>query len=97
MFTIKLKTGDGGRTIIQEAESFSILRPSGGNDDFGSEITLHRKNGADDRFDILPSNHSPRPEGWPPVFQVAYIENAMGRTVEIVGTRGPESERIRAA
>lgn len=90
MFTIKLKTGDGCREVIKEAESFTILRP--GNeipgDDDGAEITLHHSSGSS-RYDILPSLHDPRPEGWPPVFQVAFIENAAGKTVEIVGTRGP--------
>lgn len=89
MFTIKFKTGDGFRTVIKEAESFTILR-NGDTRDQGAEITLHRAQGDDQRCDILPTNHAPRSEGGPPIFQVAFIENAAGKTVEIVGTRGPE-------
>lgn len=102
MFTIKLKTGY--RTIIKEAESFSILRdgpvppdatfmvketdPTAGIE---AEITLHQRSGESCRYDIGDVRERDRPEFWPPVFQVAYIENAAGKTVEIIGSRGPQA------
>jgi hypothetical protein len=78
MFTIKFY-GDGGfRQVIKEAESFTILR----DEDGCAEITLHQKAGIDDaRIDI---SDSPRPIDAPPAFAKAIIENAAGRTTEII-------------
>lgn len=101
MFTIKLKTGDGYRTVIREAESFTILHgadPSGpdvkedeATAGIVAEITLHHIR-EDCRFDIGELKWpAKRLDFWPPVFQVAYIENAAGKTVEIIGNRGPSA------
>jgi hypothetical protein len=84
MFTIKLYSDRGYRQRILEAESFSILR--GGADDGGAEITLHQKNPSDDvRFDITPDQ--PREPHWPQAYQKAIIENAAGKTTEIISLR----------
>lgn len=89
MFTIKFYSADGLRQVIKEAESFTILRsPIGG--DGGAEITLHQKNHADDcRVDIAEDgpNGPIRKDGWPPVYGKAIIENAAGRTTEIIVLR----------
>lgn len=87
MFTIKFYSGDGCRQIIREAESFTILRSP---DTSGSaEITLHQKVGFEScRIDIG-DERVQRPDGWPPIFAKAIIENSSGRTTEIVGQRGP--------
>lgn len=79
MFTIKLY--NGGRQKILSAESFTILRgPISANS--AAEITLHQKNPADDvRYDVT---NEIRPEGWPERFDKAIIENAAGRTTEII-------------
>lgn len=88
MFTIKFySTGPnspgGYRQKILEAESFTILR----SDDGTAEITLHQKDQAfDHRIDIADSG-TPRPEGWPASFESAIIENAAGKTTEIIGLR----------
>jgi hypothetical protein len=84
MFTIKFyQTSAGGsRQVIKQAESFTILRA----DDGSAEITLHQKNGADDsRVDIKEA--APHNEGAPPRFESAIIENAAGRTTEIIKLR----------
>lgn len=86
MFTIKFYRDDGYRQRILEAESFTILRDQMGN----AEITLHRQPGPngeyrDERFDI---NHSdPQCSGMPERFDRAVIENALGKTSEIVTVR----------
>lgn len=91
MFTIKFySTGsghpDGYRQVIKSAESFTILRGDGGT----AEITLHQKDPAfDSRIDIADCSASaaPRPDGWPPAFESAIIENAAGKTTEIINLR----------
>lgn len=84
MFTIKFYQ-ETGRSVIRAAESFTILR----DDKTGeAEITMHHPAG-DSRIDIVREG-TPRQEGWPPVFQWAFIENAMGKTVERIHLReGP--------
>lgn len=77
MFTIKFYSD--GRSKILSAESFTILRGNG-----GAEITLHQKNQADDRrIDIGPAGE-PCDPNWPPMFQRAIIENAAGKTTEMI-------------
>lgn len=88
MFTIKLYTGstshpDGYRQRILSADSFTILRSPDGS----GEITLHRKTGDDQRVDI--GDPAKRRPDWPEVFERAIIENAAGKTTEIIGLRGP--------
>jgi hypothetical protein len=88
MFTIKFyNTGPGGyRQVIKQAESFTVLRA----DDGTAEITLHQKDQSDDRrIDIADCSASsaPRPEGWPPCFESAIIENAAGKTTEMINFR----------
>jgi len=86
MFTIKLySTGpghpDGYRQVIKSAESFTILR----GDDGSAEITLHQKFSENDsRVDIC---GDPRPEHFPPRFESAIIENAAGKTTEMINLR----------
>lgn len=81
MFTVKLYTDNGLRQRILSAESFTILHDKDGA---GHEITLHQKNGNDDsRYDIKAD--CPVPDGFPPRFQKAIIENANGKTTEIIG------------
>jgi hypothetical protein len=88
MFTIKFYSADGYRQIIREAESFTILRDNSG--DGGAEITLHQKNPAENsRVDIredLPMS-SDMAKLAPPFFARAIIENAAGRTTEIISLR----------
>lgn len=89
MFTIKFYSADGYRQIIKEAESFTILRPA--HEQLGSaEITLHQKNPADDRrYDVKDdgSTGGGVPDGAPPRFEKAIIENSAGRTTEIITLR----------
>jgi len=90
VFTIKLYSENDCRLVIKSAESFTILR---GKDDEGgeAEITLHQKNQSDDmRVDI---KHEPNPPGWPRTFAKAIIENAQGRTTEIIAL-GPNPNRV---
>lgn len=93
MFTIKFYSADGYRQIIKQAESFTILRPP--HEQLGSaEITLHQKNPADDRrYDVKDdgSTGAGVPDCAPPRFEKAIIENAAGRTTEIVALRHIES------
>ncbi len=80
MFTIKFYTD--GRQRIYTADSFTILRGEHGE----AEITVHRKNGDDFRADVvLPG--TPRQEGWPETYTRAIIENAAGKTTEIIEVR----------
>lgn len=85
MFTIKLYTENGFRQKILEAESFTILRGSASPEGDEAEITLHQKNGDGVRYDIRPQ----QPDGYegPAVFQRAIIENAAGKTTEIIQLR----------
>lgn len=87
MFTIKFYSTSphshpgAYRQVIKEAESFTILR----GDDGTAEITLHQKNsGLDSRIDI---SDCPRPTGSPPCFESAIIENAAGKTTEMINLR----------
>ncbi|HXI43853.1 MAG TPA: hypothetical protein VNH83_27980 [Bryobacteraceae bacterium] len=83
MFTIKFYSSDGFRQVIKEAESFTILRSEDGT----AEITLHQKNQADDcRIDINDDDKQ-YTEGWPMRYGRAIIENAAGRTTEIIYLR----------
>lgn len=89
MFTIKCYSHDGYRNVIRSAESFTILRDRDGE----AEITLHQKNAADDcRMDIKFAD-KPREPGWPPIFSRAIIENAAGKTTEIIGLGPMPAER----
>jgi hypothetical protein len=77
MFTIKFYSD--GRQKILSAESFTILRGGG-----GAEITLHQKNQHEDRrIDIASAEIEPATD-MPPVYQRAIIENAAGKTTEII-------------
>lgn len=84
MFTIKFYSEDGFRQVIQEAESFTILRGAG-----EAEITLHKRAPLEDcRFDIKDESiEMPIDYAGPPRFGKAIIENAAGRTTEIVVLR----------
>lgn len=83
MFTIKLY--DDNKRRILEAESFSVYLGNGSGCDEKTgpythnwaEITLHNKS-EDTRFDVGDSPYSDRV----PTYKVAYIENALGKTVE---------------
>lgn len=77
MFTLKFYSHDLGRVRIFEAESLTILR-----DDGSSEITLHQKQGPDFRVDV--SSETERGEYEPPAFASVIIENANGKTTEII-------------
>lgn len=85
MFTIKFyNTGPNGfRQVIKQAESFTILR----GDDGTAEITLHQKDPTDDRRIDIADVGPPRPDGWPPCFESAIIENAAGKTTEMINLR----------
>lgn len=86
MFTIKLYKDQGYRQLILEAESFSVLRNEGSD----SEITLHRKPGTDGeyndvRYDIADDADRVAGERFMPErFDKAIIENAHGKTTEII-------------
>lgn len=87
MFTIKLYRDGGYRQKILEADSFTILRYEDGS----AEITLHRRPGPkgeylDERHDIVDLAGGPelaQPPG-PQRWERAIIENAQGKTTEIV-------------
>lgn len=82
MFTIKFYT-NSGRQRIYSGDSFTILRD---NKTGEAEITVHRKAGDDFRADVvLPG--TPRPENWPETFTRAIIENAAGKTTEVIQVR----------
>lgn len=88
MFTIKLYSDNGCRQRILSAESFTVLRmgSSPGGDE--AEITLHQKDQNNDvRYDIKP--HAPLPNDYsgPVIYQRAIIENAAGKTTEIIQLR----------
>lgn len=85
MFTIKFYSDNGYRQKILSAESFTILRggPSPGGDE--AEITLHQKDQNDDvRYDIRHENPVAVGYEGPPRYQRAIIENAAGKTTEII-------------
>ncbi|HXI41277.1 MAG TPA: hypothetical protein VNH83_14945 [Bryobacteraceae bacterium] len=84
MFTVKAYRGS--RITIHAAESFTILR-----DDGGAEITVHMKDARDDfRLDVVDPDLK-RGDGWPPVCDKVIIENAFGRTTEIIALPGPQT------
>jgi hypothetical protein len=89
MFTIKFYSGDGFRQVIEEADSFTILR-SVHDEDGSAEITLHRKSGESVRRDIGDES-KPLEAHWPPRFNKAIIENSAGKTTEIIGLPGPRA------
>lgn len=82
MFTIKFYSDNGFRQKILSAESFTVLRDEGGE----AEITLHRKGETYDdvRYDIKRSAPLPNDYSGPAIFQKAIIENAAGKTTEII-------------
>lgn len=80
MFTIKFY--DGFRQVIEEANSFTILRDKDGC----AEITLHRVAGNAVRRDVCPD--TPRALSAPPRFERAIIENAHGKTTQIITYQG---------
>jgi hypothetical protein len=83
MFTIKFYSADGYRQVIKQAESFTILRIKDGT----AEITLHQKNQGDDcRIDIA-DDVERHTAGCPARYGKAIIENAAGRTTEIIVLR----------
>lgn len=84
MFTIKLYRDSGFRQLILEAESFTVLRTQNS----GVEITLHRPQGPngeyrDVRYDLGDCGVE-REFGFPEIFERAIIENANGKTTEII-------------
>lgn len=87
MFTIKLYSANGYRQRILQAESFTILR--GGSSQAGdeAEITLHQKNQNDDRRYDIKSDVPRQDSSGPEIFQKAIIENAAGKTTEIIAVR----------
>ena len=92
MFTIKLYSDEAARQVIRQAESFTILRCSDGT----AEITLHQRNASDDsRVDIADAN-APCAIGSPQCYARAIIENAAGKTTEIIDML-PSSPLPRAA
>lgn len=86
MFTIKLYTDDDFHQIIETADSFTVLREQNGE----AEITLHRRSlSGDCRFDIKPRFEIGTDEAGPPRFQKAIIENAAGKTTEMISLPFP--------
>jgi hypothetical protein len=85
MFTIKFYSDNGHRQKILSAESFTILRGTQSPSGDEAEITLHQKNPNDDvRYDI--KFDAPQEVGYsgPIRYQRAIIENAAGKTTEII-------------
>jgi len=87
MFTVKLYRDNGARQRVYEAESFTILRPCSEKQGQWAEITAHRKSGDDIRFDIGDTPHDPEGGVW----EKAILENALGRTTEIIAFSTPFS------
>lgn len=84
MFTIKLYSDNAARRRIYEADDFTILRFAPDVQVAGPqwvEVTAHRKSGDDFRFDIGASPYEPAGGVW----ERLIIENAAGRTTEIIG------------
>ena len=81
MFTLKFykyaKESIGERIVIRQAENITILR-----DTDGAEITMHTSSG-DQRLDVGFHN-TVRPECFPDCFDRLIVENAAGKTSEIV-------------
>lgn len=96
MFTLKLYASDGAIIRIYEAESFTVLRCNQGQSNGPchewSEITSHLKAGEGLRADIGDSPYQPDGGVW----QKAIIENASGRTTQIIGNFGPSPRPINA-
>lgn len=93
MFTVKFfgsyENGLYHRQRIYSAEDLTILKARDGS----AEITLHQKNPSDSfRIDVEWEGFSERDPGSPPVYQKAVIENASGRTTEIV-VLGPDPRK----
>lgn len=88
MLTLKVYADNGFRTRIIECESVSVIRP--GN--CSVEITCHgiRCNGdwTDRRFDIVGVDYAPREGDDPFRWEKAIIENANGKTTEIIYANG---------
>lgn len=83
MFTIKVY--EGLKQRIYAAESFTILRGDNGE----AEITVHTKDSRDDfRLDV---RHAGLDEP-ARVFDKAIIENAAGKTTEVI-TLGPHRSK----
>jgi hypothetical protein len=80
MFTAKFYSDNGYRQRIVSAESFTILRGDNGT----AEITLHQKNQTDDARVDINWDEAPRDSYMPPVYQKVIIENATGKTTEII-------------
>lgn len=81
MFTIKFYGEGNHRVVIKSAESLTILR----GDDGSAEITLHQKNQNDDyRIDVAHDMKASYHEGYPPRYHRAIIENAAGKTTEMI-------------
>jgi hypothetical protein len=88
MLTIKLKDSHSER--ILEAESFTVIHGYDGSDNqkFRAwiEITLHHSSG-DTRYDVGDSPMRDVADSPVRVYDVAYIENATGRTVATYGSK----------
>lgn len=81
MFTLKFYSTCENRCRIKMADDITIMRGFDGSD---AEITLHYRDGnRDHRIDIAHQDVA-RPEGWPPAYQKVIIENAAGKTTEII-------------
>jgi hypothetical protein len=85
MFTIKLYRDDW-RVDISEAESFTVLHYDG--EQVGpahAELTIHRSDIKSERVDIYPVGpEDGQPDGAPPRYSKAIIENRFGKTTEII-------------
>jgi hypothetical protein len=82
MFTVKFYQSFH-RQVIEQADSVTILK----DEESGTaEITLHRTIGIDVRRDI--KDERDRKDSYePPFFDKAIIENAAGKTTEIIVLR----------
>jgi hypothetical protein len=83
MFTVKLYSHSGYRQVILEAESFTILH----NQDGTREVTLHRPLGPSGEYNDVRHDIGPEQERdciQPSLWARAIIENAAGRTTEMV-------------
>ncbi len=95
MFTIKFYRDGGHYQRIYEADFFTVLREMHDEPSAtflkAAEITLHRKSGDDIRCDVGHSiGHGPSGGRW----DKCIIENAAGRTTEIIGHDGPSVSSI---
>ena len=88
MFTLKFYSDNGLRQRVLSAESLTILRAEDG----AAEVTLHQKNTNEDtRIDI--SWDLPSTSYAPPTYQQVIVENAAGKTTEII-TLGPDPKDL---